>query len=167
MTASKKNNNHDEHADGIIEDRKQAPPAYFNILFYGLIIWGIGFSAYYLLSGWSSEGEFEQKMAVHAETYSRTTTTPVAPAAESSSAQTTAPAGVNVAALYAANCAGCHGAQGSGGFATDLTGEYEYGKDLESIITSIANGRGTMMPGFAEGLSSEEIEALAAYLLEL
>lgn len=167
MTASKKNNSHDEHADGIVEDRKQAPPAYFNILFYGLIIWGIGFSAYYLLSGWSSEGEFEQKMAVHAETYSQTTTTPAAPTAESSPAQTAAPDGAHAAGLYATNCAGCHGAQGSGGFATDLTGEYDYGKDLENIITSITHGRGTMMPGFADGLSSEEIEALADYLLEL
>ena len=53
------------HADGIVEDRKQAPPAYFNILFYGLIIWGVIFMAYFLLSGWSSHQEFEQKMEIH------------------------------------------------------------------------------------------------------
>ncbi len=55
----------EEHADGIVEDRNQAPPVYFNILFYGLIIWGIIFMAYYLLSGWSSQQEFEQKMEIH------------------------------------------------------------------------------------------------------
>ncbi len=55
----------DEHADGIVEDRNQSPPVYFNILFYGLIIWGVLFMAYYLLSGWSSQQEFEQKMEIH------------------------------------------------------------------------------------------------------
>jgi cytochrome c oxidase cbb3-type subunit 3 len=55
----------DEHADGIVEDRKQAPPLYFNILLYGLIIWGVLFMAYFLLSGWSSQQEFEQKMKTH------------------------------------------------------------------------------------------------------
>ena len=55
----------DEHADGIVEDRNQAPPVYFNVLFYGLIIWGVIFIAYFLLSGWSSHQEFEQKMEMH------------------------------------------------------------------------------------------------------
>ena len=57
----------EEHADGIVEDRQQAPPVYFNILFYGLIIWGVIFMAYYLLSGWSSDAEFQQKMNTHQE----------------------------------------------------------------------------------------------------
>ena len=54
----------DEHADGI-KDSHQAPPVYFNVLFYGLIIWGVIFIAYFLLSGWSSHQEFEQKMEAH------------------------------------------------------------------------------------------------------
>jgi len=57
----------EEHADGIVEDRQQAPPVYFNILFYGLIIWGVIFMAYYLFSGWSSDAEFQQKMTTHQE----------------------------------------------------------------------------------------------------
>ena len=57
----------EEHADGIVEDRQQAPPVYFNILFYCLIIWGVIFMAYYLFSGWSSDAEFQQKMTTHKE----------------------------------------------------------------------------------------------------
>jgi cytochrome c oxidase cbb3-type subunit 3 len=53
-----------DHADGI-KDSHQAPPVYFNVLFYGLIIWGVIFMAYFLLSGWSSHQEFEQKMEAH------------------------------------------------------------------------------------------------------
>jgi len=162
--SAKKRDKHDEHADGIVEDRQQAAPLYFNLLFYGLIIWGIGFSAYYLFSGWNSEKEFEEKMAANQETYN-TQTSPAAEATEPSvvSAETD----INAASLYSANCAACHGAGGAGGFATDLTGDYTYGKDADNIRTSIADGRGDMMPGFADNLSAAEIDALVAYLLEL
>lgn len=51
------------HNDGIVEDRRQPPPWYFTFLYYGLIVWGVGFSAYYLLSGWSSSGEYSEKQA--------------------------------------------------------------------------------------------------------
>ncbi len=53
--------------DGITENRVNKPPVYFNILFYGLIIWGVIFMAYYLFSGWSSEAEFQAKMKAHQE----------------------------------------------------------------------------------------------------
>ena len=57
--------------DGIIENRENKPPVYFNILFYGLIIWGVIFIAYFLFSGWSSEAEFKQKMEAHQEQAAR------------------------------------------------------------------------------------------------
>ena len=60
----------DKPFDGIQEGKK-GPPAYFNILFYGLIIWGVIFMGYYLMSGWSSHGEFEEKMNAHQQKYSQ------------------------------------------------------------------------------------------------
>ena len=51
--------------DGIIENRVSKPPVYFTVLFYGLIIWGVAFMSFYLLSGWSSQAEFQEKMAAH------------------------------------------------------------------------------------------------------
>jgi len=58
-----------EPYDGI-KDSHRKPPAYFNVLFYGLIIWGVAFSAYFILSGWSSHEEFKQKMAVYEQQHS-------------------------------------------------------------------------------------------------
>ena len=162
---NKQHDNHDEHADGIAEDRKKAPPVYFYVLFYGLIIWGVGFSAYYLLSGWSSEGEFEKKMATHQQTYARTTAPVGNQVAETTQPMTTSD--IDAAAIYRSHCAACHGTGGSGGFATDLTDDYAYGKDAESVRVSIADGRGAMMPGFSDSLSAAEIDALVAYLLAL
>lgn len=63
-------NDQNEPFDGIKEGKKN-PPAYFNLLFYGLIVWGIIFMGYYLFSGWSSHGEFEEKMSAHQEQISK------------------------------------------------------------------------------------------------
>ena len=60
-----------EPFDGIKENRENKPPAYFNILFYGLIVWGVIFMGYYLLSGWSSHDEFQEKMNAHQEQVSQ------------------------------------------------------------------------------------------------
>jgi cytochrome c oxidase cbb3-type subunit 3 len=61
----------DEPFDGIKENKENKPPPYFNILFYGLIIWGVLFMGYYLMSGWSSHGEFDEKMSAHQQKYSQ------------------------------------------------------------------------------------------------
>ncbi len=61
----------DEPFDGIKERKGTKPPIYFNVLFYGLIVWGVLFMGYYLFSGWSSHGEFQEKMAAHQERYSQ------------------------------------------------------------------------------------------------
>ena len=63
---------HDEPFDGI-NDQHEKPPVYFNILFYGLIIWGVLFMGYYLMSGWSSHNEFQEKMDAHQQKYSQGT----------------------------------------------------------------------------------------------
>ena len=159
---------HEEHADGIVEDREKAPPVYFTILFYGLIIWGVAFMSFYLLSGWSSDAEFQEKMAAHkgeppVQQQAATTpeTTPAPPVAET-------PAAVaGGQELYAKHCAGCHGAEGKGAFGPDLSGEYKYGKTEMAVEESISYGRPGNMPAFDKKLSSEEIKTLADYILSL
>ena len=63
-------NDQNKPFDGIKDSHKN-PPAYFNILFYGLILWGVIFMGYYLLSGWSSQDEFQEKMTAHKEQISQ------------------------------------------------------------------------------------------------
>lgn len=68
--------------------------------------------------------------------------------------------------LYSQNCAGCHGATGEHGAATDLANpEYEAFIDDASLRDVIANGRkGTLMPGFGVhgggSLADNQIDAL-------
>lgn len=66
-TQTNMQSNQNEPFDGIRENRQNNPPSYFNILFYGLILWGVIFMGYYLFSGWSSHDEFQEKMSAHQE----------------------------------------------------------------------------------------------------
>ena len=160
--------------DGIIENRVASPPVYFTVLFYGLIIWGVAFCAFYLLSGWSSETEFEQKMAAYEEEHQQSSTPeppPAKPADEKTSAAAASAAATEQAdgaALYAQRCAMCHGADAKGGMGPDLTtDDYVYGKSPAEVTESIAAGRDNGMPAFANQLSQEEVQALVDYLLSL
>ena len=157
----------EEHADGIVEDREKAPPAYFNVLFYGLIIWGVAFMSFYLLSGWSSDAEFKEKMAIHKgepPVQQETAAPTPAPAAVQAPAEVVAADGQT---LFKKHCAGCHGANGKGAFGPDLSGEYKYGKTTMAVQESIAYGRPKNMPGFEQKLSQEEIDALTEFILSL
>jgi cytochrome c oxidase cbb3-type subunit 3 len=175
--------------DGIIENRVSSPPVYFTVLFYGLIIWAVAFMAFYLLSGWSSDAEFQAKMKAHDQQFQVTASVPeaesMAPAtgpAEAPPQQEPGPATTSVAgaapadgsapdakALFASKCAMCHGADAKGGFGPDLTAaDYQFGKTREAIVETITEGRGDgKMPAFGTQLKQDEIDALASYLQSL
>ncbi len=76
-----------------------------------------------------------------------------------------APSTVNAAALYQQHCAACHGEQRTG-----LMGPALLPESLERLrpaeaLKVIQNGRpATQMPGFAQQLSVDEVNALAAYV---
>lgn len=156
----------EKHADGIVEDREKAPPVYFTVLFYGLIIWGVAFMSFYLLSGWSSDAEFQQKMAAHkGEPTVQEKSSEPTPAAPAATAET-APAAEGQA-LFAKHCAGCHGPEGKGAFGPDLSADYKYGKTILAVQQSISSGRPGNMPAFENKLSVKEIEDLAEFILKL
>ncbi|MBW2519565.1 MAG: c-type cytochrome [Deltaproteobacteria bacterium] len=169
--------NHAVHEfDGIIENRVSSPPIYYTILFYGLVIWGVAFCAFYLLSGWSSEAEFQQKMMTYQETYQKaslsdpTSSTPKsAPPAEKAVAAVPAEPEEDGTTLYAEKCAMCHGENGKGsGIGPNLARpDYIYGKTPEAITESIAMGRSGGMPAFSDQLSDDEIQVLVNFLLSL
>ncbi|ALC17078.1 monoheme cytochrome c [Desulfuromonas soudanensis] len=147
--------------DGIIENRANRPPAYFAVLFYGLIVWGVIFCAYYLLSGWSSSGEFEEKMAAHQQQAGSAPVAAAAPATALEEAE-------NGKELFASHCAMCHGAEGEGGIGPDLTsGSFKYGRDAADIAESIRNGRPRGMPAFGSQFKAAEIDSLTDFVLSL
>ncbi|MDV3456012.1 cytochrome-c oxidase, cbb3-type subunit III [Sphingomonas sp. HF-S4] len=75
------------------------------------------------------------------------------------------------AALFATNCAVCHGTDAKGSRelgAPNLTdGIWLYGGDRESIVQTIANSRGGVMPAWGTRLDPVTIKMLAAYVHSL
>ncbi len=72
------------------------------------------------------------------------------------------------AAVFAANCAVCHGADGKGkqelGSKNLTDGIWLYGGDKATIMQTITNGRGGVMPAWGARLSPNTIKALTVYV---
>jgi cytochrome c oxidase cbb3-type subunit 3 len=70
--------------------------------------------------------------------------------------------------LFGENCAGCHGAggQGNDGFPVLADDDWLYGGTLAQISTSITNGRKGNMPARMMGISNEDADILATFLVE-
>ncbi len=75
------------------------------------------------------------------------------------------------AALFAENCAACHGDGGEGGLgigAPSLTDAATiYGQDAETVFQTITHGRIGVMPAWAGRLSEAEVNLLAVYVATL
>ncbi|WP_303722792.1 c-type cytochrome [Malonomonas rubra] len=156
---SNSDQSHEAHADGIIEAGKKVP-FYFYLLFFGLIAWGVVFIGYFLFSGWNSHSEFDEKMATHTTTYNQSDTAAATPLTASTS--------IDAKKLFASYCSGCHGEDGKGGYGSDLSSpSYKYGRDTDTVKTSIADGREGRMPSFGNQLKDDEIAALAEYVLNI
>ena len=76
--------------------------------------------------------------------------------------------GREVTKLYTDACAGCHGADMSGGSASSLIdGKWRYGGDDASIARSIRDGHADAgMPPMGKSLNEAEIRALVVYIHE-
>jgi mono/diheme cytochrome c family protein len=81
-----------------------------------------------------------------------------------SSADTPAAGPPDGAAVFASNCAGCHGPSGGGGVGPALAGGavVDAFPDEADQIAVVTDGRGGM-PAFGGRLSADEIEAVVAY----
>ena len=70
--------------------------------------------------------------------------------------------------IFAANCVVCHGPDGKGkqelGSANLTDKIWLYGSDKETIVQTITNGRGGVMPAWSGRLSDPTIKALAVYV---
>ncbi len=83
----------------------------------------------------------------------------------------TSPAAQRGAALFAANCAACHGTDAKGNRelgAPNLTDAiWLYGGDREALTTTVTNARYGVMPAWSEKLDPATINMLTAYVHSL
>lgn len=156
----------DKDFDGIRYRVETKSPVVFRLLFSGLVVWAICFMAYYLFSGWSSQGEFEQKKTARQEALARGGG--AVPRGEGHKEGKKEEYIAIGKAEFAARCASCHGAEAKGGIGPDLTRkEFKYGKSEAALTETISKGRPGGMPTFGNELSHEKIAGLVQYILSL
>lgn len=70
--------------------------------------------------------------------------------------------------IWSSNCASCHGSAGEGRRGTKLNDGAVIARfpDFEAEVQVVADGRGGM-PGYAQKLTAEEIDAVVAYTREV
>ena len=155
--------------DGIKYREEKGSPRIFRILFTVLVVWGVIFMGYYLLSGWSSQSEAdaarkaltEKKQAAHKAVEATGT-------AHQGSGDKVGAYVSTGKQLYAKLCAACHGENGKGMVGPDLTrSKYKYGKSRLDIAKSISEGRPGGMPAFNGQINPEQVEGLVEFLLSL
>jgi cytochrome c oxidase cbb3-type subunit 3 len=146
--------------DGIGEEDNPVP-LWFNVGFYGLIVFGILYIVYYLGSGWSQSGQYQAEMeraeALLAE--HRATLPSKNPYHDDANAI------AEGKQVFDEICSVCHKPDGSGLVGPSLVDPYwKYGDDDESLFTSVSEGRPLGMPPWGTQLGGEKIWKSLAYL---
>lgn len=160
--------------DGDLRERNQPMPRWWLNLFYGTIIFGIGYLVLYPglgnfsgTLGWSQAGqhaaEVEAVDSQYAELYAGL-------AGQDWDTMTGDPEAMAIGAnLFGANCSTCHGSDAGGaqGFPSLKDDAWLYGGDFETIQTSISNGRNGMMPPMGAALGDEGVLEVMNYVKSL
>lgn len=69
-------------------------------------------------------------------------------------------------AIYVANCAGCHGADGQGGLAKAIDGIGGFFAEDPTPLINLVRDGGTNMPSFGSKLTEAEIQAVVQYTVD-
>ncbi len=116
---------------------------------------------------WSARAELAEQSRANARRIERT----LAPFAERSVDELVSDSGALGIGrnLFLNNCAACHGSDGGGapGFPNLADGDWLWGGDADSILTSIASGRMGVMPPWGEVLGARGVEDVLEYVFGL
>ena len=148
--------------DGIGEE-DNAIPLWFNVGFYGLMIVGAAYIAYYaVLSGWSQRGQYEAEVAAAEARYA---------AVRAAHAPTANPHHGDAAAIAKGKetwdtiCVACHTPEGTGLVGPSLVDPYwKYGHDDAALFETVSNGRPAGMPPWGAQLGADKIWKALAFL---
>ena len=160
--------------DGDLEEYNNPLPKWWLFLFYITVAWSIAYLVIYPglgkfggTLGWTQVSQYEQEVASADEKYG-------AFYATFSDMELLAIAGNDDAMAAAANifgnnCAACHGSDGRGaiGYPNLTNGDWLYGGDPDTILTTISNGRNGIMPAQEAVLGADGIDETTEYVMSL
>jgi len=158
--------------DGIEEYNKPMPKWWLN-MFWGAIVFAIGYLIYYPLGNWkgldnwTSAKQLAEETAAHNEKYgeifARFASVPVEELKDNEQAMRMGQQ------LFQNNCALCHGqaAKGYHGFPDLTDDDWLYEHSGAGIKQTIANGRMGQMPAWGETLGASGVKIVTEYVLKL
>ncbi len=162
------------HSHDGIEEYDNPLPQWWLILFWGTIVFGIG----YLIAfpgmgnfpgvlGWTSVGQYEEEMAAaearYAPLYAQYSDTPVEQLYQNDEAMKMAQR------IFGNNCSQCHGsdARGAFGFPNLVDDDWNWGGTPDAIRTTIVNGRNGIMTPWGPILSNDQVDQVVAYVQQI
>jgi cytochrome c oxidase cbb3-type subunit 3 len=162
-----------EH-DGI-QELNNPLPAWWTWLFVLTLVFGVfylilypGMGSFAGILGWTSRGQYEAEVAEAQESYgpifARLAAQPIPSLIDD-------PQAVRMGGrLFLNRCATCHGsdARGSKGYPNLTDGDWLWGGDSDTIVTTITNGRIGNMPPLGAAIGGEAaVKDMAQYVISL
>lgn len=159
----------DHSYDGIVE-LDNPIPIWFNVLFYGTIAFGFVYLLVYHVFGigMNQDQEYLHEMAV-AEKQKQEYLAQAANLVDENTVEYNAALAPAGKALYTANCAACHGANGEGTIGPNLTDRFWlHGGEIKDVFRTIKYGvpEKGMVP-WEQTLTPGQIAEVASYILSL
>lgn len=163
-----------EHVVDGIEEYDNPLPRWWLYLFYLTIAFAGVYCVVYPSTwfwggtqGWSSSGQYEAAMAEAGKAAPARTATTVSPEEVARMAHDPAALAAGKA-VFAKNCAVCHGEKAEGKIGPSLVdGTWLYGSEPSDLLETITNGRPKGMPKWGKLLKPEEIQSVAAFVYSL
>lgn len=159
----------DHEYDGI-QELNNPIPGWFNVLFYGTIVIGFVYLLVYHVFGWgmNQDQEYAHEMAM-AEKAKQEYLAQAANLIDESSVVFDAGMAAAGKAIFAANCAACHGANGEGTIGPNLTDRHWlHGGEIKDIFKTVKYGvpaKG-MVP-WEQTLTPGQIAEVSSYIITL
>lgn len=159
----------DHEYDGIVE-LDNPVPIWFNALFYGTIIFGLIYLLVYHVFGWgmNQDQEYLHEVAM-AEKAKQEYLAQAANLVDESSVEFSAALAPAGKAIFTANCAACHGANGEGTIGPNLVDRFWlHGGEIKDIFKTVKYGipEKGMVP-WEQTLTPGQIAEVSSYIITL
>lgn len=158
------------HAYDGIQELNNPVPKWFNLLFYGTMIFAVGYLYYYHIGeyGKKQDQEYEAEL-VKAETDKRNFLAKSVNKIDENTIKVDKALVANGKGVFMANCIACHGEHGQGLVGPNLTDEYWlHGGSINEIFKTIKYGVPAKgMVSWEKSMSATNIAEVANYIVSL
>lgn len=168
--------------DGNLRELTNPPPRWWTIAFHAswifVVIYGILYPMVPLISshtkgvlGWTSIGEYKESVAeldvIRGPFEARIAE--LDPAAILADRELANYTDASAKVLFGDRCAPCHGSGGQGnpGYPVLADDDWLYGGDIATLVATITQGRGGIMPAHGARFSAQEIDDLVTFVAGL